>query len=130
METWSLELQRSVLGDALWDIWRASGGADPDSASLLQTFTKVMGALVASLQEQEVGWSWRGQSMGKTGRGRSFQMHQPCHLVCLPRHPCHPAPVHPGADTRQQNLRNTWQVLQGPTQPQVMSCGAGGPGFF
>lgn len=125
----SLELQRSVLRDVLWDIWRASGGAGLDSASLLQTFRKVMDALVTSLQEQ-AGWSWRGHGMEKTGRGRSFGMHQPCHLVCLPRHPCHPALVHPGAAARQQNLRNTGQVLQGSSQPEVMSCGAGGPGSF
>lgn len=120
-------MQYSVLGNVLWGIWRSLGSAGPDRASLFQTSRKVMDALVASLQEQEVGWSWRGRGMGKTGRAGTW-MHQPCHLACLPRNPCHPALVHPGEATRWQNLRNTGQVLQGLSWPEVTSCGAGGPG--
>lgn len=111
----------------LWGIWRSSGDAGPDRTSPFQAFRKVMDALVASLQEQEVGWSWRGRGMGKTGRA-GIWMHQLCHLVCLPRNPCHPALVCPGEATRWQNLRNTRQVLQGLSGPEVMSCGAGAPG--
>lgn len=69
-----------------------------------------------------------GARRGEDRQGQ--ELWEPCHLVCLPRHPCHPALVHPGAAARQQNLRNTGQVLQGSSQPEVMSCGAGGPGSF
>lgn len=36
-----------------------------------------MDALVASLQEQEAGWSWRGARHGEDRQGRNFQMQQP-----------------------------------------------------